>query len=197
MSFRRRSSWRAARSSAPACRSIPAICWCWVRSTASAVIGAPGCARSPKENGFDWVLDRLIAGLDVTASDIAGMGVGGLLMEIPTRPQPREPLPRSARPARGRHRASGRRPVQPHGRPEQADGAVRRQAAGAPHRRARARLEGRAARSSSPAISASVCAPRLPASTCAFADNPDFADGLSTSLKAGIADVCPTMRLAP
>ncbi|MEQ1942794.1 molybdopterin-binding/glycosyltransferase family 2 protein [Mesorhizobium sp. VNQ89] len=54
------------------------------------VIGAPGCARSPKENGFDWVLDRLIAGLDVTEDDIAGMGVGGLLMEIPTRPQPRE-----------------------------------------------------------------------------------------------------------
>ena len=61
------------------------------------VIGAPGCARSPKENGFDWVLDRLIAGLDVTAKDIAGMGVGGLLMEIPTRPQPREPLPAKSR----------------------------------------------------------------------------------------------------
>ena len=30
------------------------------------VLGAPGCARSPKENGFDWVLDRLIAGIDVT-----------------------------------------------------------------------------------------------------------------------------------
>ncbi|MEP9371371.1 molybdopterin-binding/glycosyltransferase family 2 protein [Mesorhizobium sp. KR1-2] len=54
------------------------------------VIGAPGCARSPKENGFDWVLDRVIAGLPVSAMDIAGMGVGGLLMEIPTRPQPRE-----------------------------------------------------------------------------------------------------------
>ncbi|WP_394891889.1 NTP transferase domain-containing protein [Mesorhizobium sp. AaZ16] len=54
------------------------------------MLGAPGCARSPKENGFDWVLDRLIAGLDVTAADIAGLGVGGLLMEIPTRPQPRE-----------------------------------------------------------------------------------------------------------
>ncbi|RWE53397.1 MAG: 4-diphosphocytidyl-2C-methyl-D-erythritol kinase, partial [Mesorhizobium sp.] len=58
-----------------------------------------GCARSPKENGFDWVLDRLIAGLDVTAGDIAGMGVGGLLMEIPTRPQPREPAPHPARSA--------------------------------------------------------------------------------------------------
>ena len=54
------------------------------------VIGAPGCARSPKENGFDWVLDRLLAGLDVTGRDIAGMGVGGLLMEIASRPQPRE-----------------------------------------------------------------------------------------------------------
>ena len=56
------------------------------------VIGAPGCARSPRENGFDWVLDRLLAGLDVTADDIAGMGVGGLLTEIPTRPQPREAI---------------------------------------------------------------------------------------------------------
>jgi len=56
----------------------------------TAVLGAPGCARSPKENGFDWVLDRLMAGLDVSAADIAGMGVGGLLMEIATRPQPRD-----------------------------------------------------------------------------------------------------------
>lgn len=55
------------------------------------VLGAPGCARSPKENGFDWVLDRLIADVPIGAADIAGMGVGGLLMEIPTRPQPREP----------------------------------------------------------------------------------------------------------
>jgi molybdenum cofactor cytidylyltransferase len=54
------------------------------------VLGAPGCARSPKENGFDWVLARLLAGLKVSRSDIAGMGVGGLLMEIVTRPQPRE-----------------------------------------------------------------------------------------------------------
>jgi molybdenum cofactor cytidylyltransferase len=54
------------------------------------VIGAPGCARSPKENGFDWVLMRLLAGLPVSRADITGMGVGGLLMEIVTRPQPRE-----------------------------------------------------------------------------------------------------------
>jgi len=54
------------------------------------VLGAPGCARSPKENGFDWVFDRLLAGLTVTPDDITAMGVGGLLMEIGTRPQPRE-----------------------------------------------------------------------------------------------------------
>ncbi|WP_420412440.1 NTP transferase domain-containing protein [Roseibium sp.] len=55
------------------------------------VLGAPGCARSPKENGFDWILDRLLAGLDVSGNDITAMGVGGLLMEIGTRPQPRAP----------------------------------------------------------------------------------------------------------
>jgi molybdenum cofactor cytidylyltransferase len=54
------------------------------------VLGAPGCARSPKENGFDWVLARLLAGLTVSRDEIAAMGVGGLLMEIVTRPQPRE-----------------------------------------------------------------------------------------------------------
>ncbi|OAP42559.1 4-diphosphocytidyl-2C-methyl-D-erythritol kinase [Sinorhizobium glycinis] len=54
------------------------------------VIGAPGCARSPRENGFDWILDRLLAGEWPSPSDISGLGVGGLLKEIPTRPQPRE-----------------------------------------------------------------------------------------------------------
>jgi molybdenum cofactor cytidylyltransferase len=56
------------------------------------VIGAPGCARSPKENGFDWVLQRLIADIKVTSDDIRKMGVGGLLMEIGSRPQPRDPV---------------------------------------------------------------------------------------------------------
>jgi len=54
------------------------------------VLGAPGCARSPKENGFDWVLMRLLSGLAVPRETIAAMGVGGLLMEIVTRPQPRD-----------------------------------------------------------------------------------------------------------
>lgn len=54
------------------------------------VLGLPGCCRSPKLNGFDWVLERLAAGLEVTGRDIMRMGVGGLLTEIPSRPQPRE-----------------------------------------------------------------------------------------------------------
>lgn len=53
------------------------------------VIGLPGCARSPALNGADWVMSRIICGIAVTGTDIAAMGVGGLLKEIPTRPQPR------------------------------------------------------------------------------------------------------------
>jgi molybdenum cofactor cytidylyltransferase len=54
------------------------------------VIGVPSCARSPKVNGFDWVLERTLAGIPLEAQDIMDLGVGGLLMEIPTRPTPRE-----------------------------------------------------------------------------------------------------------
>ena len=81
----------AAPSSISACRSIPAICLLIGNAGGVPVLGAPGCARSPVENGFDWVLMRLLAGLKVTRADLTGMGVGGLLMEIVTRPQPRVP----------------------------------------------------------------------------------------------------------
>ena len=54
------------------------------------VIGAPSCAASPKLNGFDWVLERRLAGLEVGMAEMAAMGLGGLLQEIGTRPQPRE-----------------------------------------------------------------------------------------------------------
>jgi len=53
------------------------------------VVGLPGCARSPALNGADWVLERLICGVPVTGADIARMGVGGLLKEMPGRPRPR------------------------------------------------------------------------------------------------------------
>ncbi len=66
------------------------------------VLGLPGCARSPKVNGFDWVLERLVAGLTVGSAEIMRMGAGGLLAEIPTRPLPRaEARPPSAKEKEG------------------------------------------------------------------------------------------------
>ena len=51
-------------------------------------VGLPGCARSPKFNGVDWVLQRLCADIPMDAAHIMRMGIGGLLTEVP-RPQPR------------------------------------------------------------------------------------------------------------
>src|SRR6185503_20776722 len=42
-------------------------------------------------SGFDWVLERVCAGVEVAGGELAGMGVGGLLDEIAVRPSPREP----------------------------------------------------------------------------------------------------------
>jgi molybdenum cofactor cytidylyltransferase len=63
------------------------------------VIGAPGCARSPKENGFDWVLNGILAGHPPDRAEMTGWGVGGLLMEIPSRPLPRLAATADADPA--------------------------------------------------------------------------------------------------
>ncbi|MFL1461833.1 NTP transferase domain-containing protein [Roseococcus sp. DSY-14] len=75
----------------------------------------PGCARSPKLNGFDWVLQRLFAGLEVSPRDVMRMGVGGLLKEIEARPLPRgeapgrpSPAPRAPRAVAGLVLAAGR-----------------------------------------------------------------------------------------
>lgn len=43
------------------------------------VLGMPGCARSPKPNGLDWVLQRLLAKIPLGSDEIMAMGVGGLL----------------------------------------------------------------------------------------------------------------------
>lgn len=59
------------------------------RVGATPVLGLPGCARSPKVNGFDWILQRLLADLPAGPREIMGMGVGGLLADIPSRPLPR------------------------------------------------------------------------------------------------------------
>jgi molybdenum cofactor cytidylyltransferase len=60
------------------------------------VLGLPGCARSPKVNGFDWVLQRLLAGLPAGPNEVMRMGVGGLLADIPLRPLPRAKLAAAA-----------------------------------------------------------------------------------------------------
>ncbi|MGG5808420.1 NTP transferase domain-containing protein [Falsiroseomonas sp. CW058] len=65
----------------------------------------PGCARSPKLNGFDWVLQRIFAGQRVNARDVMGMGVGGLLKEIEVRPLPRADAPRTPPPSAAPRRA--------------------------------------------------------------------------------------------
>ena len=151
------------------------------------VIGAPGCARSPKENGFDWVLDRLIAGLDVTSNDIAGMGVGGLLMEIPTRPQPREiPTPPAAADVHAIVLAAGRssRMGGPNKLMALFDGKpLIRQSA------ERALASGAAGTTVVTGHQAARIRDALAGLDVQFAHNPDFADGLSGSLKAGIAAV--------
>ena len=149
------------------------------------MLGAPGCARSPKENGFDWVLMRLLAGLPVPREDITGLGVGGLLMEIVTRPQPRsEPLPEKGRNVAAVVLGAGRssRMGGPNklladiaGRPLVrivVDEALRSRAhpvlvvTGHQRERVEAALAG------------------LPVK---FVHNPNFADGIATSLRVGIA----------
>ena len=57
----------------------------------------PGCARSPVLNGIDFVLSRLFAGLPVGPRDLMRLGVGGLLKEMDTRPLPREKAPATPR----------------------------------------------------------------------------------------------------
>lgn len=164
------------------------------------VIGLPGCARSPKFNGFDQVLQRLVAGLEVDRRDIMGMGAGGLLAEIPSRPQPRagRPAREERKPAEaprapkiaavvlaaGQSRRMGTRNkllAEIGGQPMVARvmGAVRDSQAGPAvvvlgHqaeevRRALAAFGGKDAPG--------------------FVTNPDYAEGLSTSLRAGLRAV--------
>jgi molybdenum cofactor cytidylyltransferase len=49
----------------------------------------PGCAGSPRPNGIDFVLQRIYAGLDVGGHEVTRMGVGGLLKDTTARPLPR------------------------------------------------------------------------------------------------------------
>lgn len=149
------------------------------------VLGAPGCARSPRLNGFDWILDRICAGLEVTSGDVAAMGVGGLLMEIPSRPQPREPMP-----------------VPPHPQVQAVVLAAGQSSRMRGSNKLLALFDGeRLIRRAALRVLASKAAgvtlvtghqsvlveEALQGLDLVLVHNPDFANGLSTSLKAGIA----------
>jgi len=154
-----------------------------------AVVGAPGCARSPKENGFDWVLMRMLAGLPVSRADITGMGVGGLLMEIVTRPQPRaEPAPEKG-PKKDQKIAAV---VLAAGRSTRM-GAVNKMLAeigGKPLVRIAAE-QALASRAKPVIVVTGHERERVEQALAGLAvqlvHNPDYAEGLGTSLKAGIA----------
>ena len=150
------------------------------------VIGAPGCARSPKENGFDWLLARMLAKLPVRSADVTGLGVGGLLMEIVTRPQPRAEAAAAEAPrkvaavllAAGR----GTRMGGPNKLLEELRGkAIVRHAA-----------EAMVASKASPVVAVTGHEGERVAKVLAGLEikrvhNPDYADGLSTSLRGGLA----------
>ncbi len=61
------------------------------------IVILPGCARSPKLNGIDWLLQRYAARMPAGKADIMAMGVGGLLVDSPVRPLPRDQAVRQER----------------------------------------------------------------------------------------------------
>ncbi|MBI1773831.1 MAG: NTP transferase domain-containing protein [Proteobacteria bacterium] len=162
-------------------------------------IGMPGCARSPKFNGFDWVLQRQLAGVPVSAREVMGMGAGGLLKEIPSRPLPRAgkavneaaPLPEPAPKASGRAPRIAALVL--------AGGQSRRMGA---TNKLLAQIEGlpmvarvvdaaKAAKAAEVVVVTGHQADEVRAvlaeRSVRFVHNPDYAVGLSTSLKAGLA----------
>ena len=150
----------------------------------------PGCARSPAHNGIDLVLARLFAGEPAGPTEIARLGVGGLLKDFGARPSSRTAAARAPHPriaaiilAAG---LSSR--MAPHNKLLVAD------AAGTPMvaRVADAVLASRAR----PVIAvlghqaAEVSAALAPRNiTTVIA--PDYANGLSASLRAGLAALPP------
>jgi molybdenum cofactor cytidylyltransferase len=147
------------------------------------VIGMPGCARTPQLNGFDLVLRLICAGLPVGRADIMSMGVGGLLRDAPwnarAKPEARTPPSRIAAivlaAGRSQRMGANKLTMMLDGKP-----LVRHavDAAGAAGIQRIVVVVGHEADQVRAALSG--CGVEL-------ALNPNFADGLSTSLKAGLA----------
>lgn len=153
------------------------------------VVGAPGCARSPKENAFDWVLARVMAGEWPTAYEMTGWGVGGLLMEIPTRPRPRlgEAAPESLRVEAVILAAGQGRRMGPEGKHKllalfDGEPLVRRTARTA-----------KDAGFETPVVVTGHRSGEIEAAIdglgCRAVFNPDFEEGMASSLRAGLAAV--------
>ncbi len=163
----------------------------------------PGCARSPSLNGIDFVLTRLFAGLTVSPADIMRMGVGGLLKEMETRPMPREKAPATARSGAAPRSAptiaavvlgAGRsRRMAPHNKLLVSDKAGRPMIA---------RVADNVLSSNARPIlvvtghQAEQVEHALGGRPVRYVHAPDYAEGLSASLKAGIAAVPPECAAA-
>ena len=159
------------------------------------VLGLPGCAKSPKYNGFDMVLERLAARLPVGRAEIVRMGSGGLLAEIASRPQPRDDSETEGEGPQQAPRVAAL--VLAAGRSTRMGGPNKllADANGAPLvvHAVKAALASQAVEvvvvlghmedQVRPAIEKAV----PPNSRLRFVINPDFAQGLSTSVKTGIA----------
>ncbi len=154
----------------------------------------PGCARSPKLNGIDFVLRRIFAGLPVTGADIMRMGVGGLLKDIDARPMPRAQI-HSAPPPR--HQpvfdalvlAAGRsQRMAPHNKLLLTDDAGTTLIARTVDQvlTSRARRVHVVVGHQEAAVRAALAGRDV-----TFVQAPDYADGLSASLRAGIAALPP------
>ncbi|HEX3954267.1 MAG TPA: molybdopterin-binding/glycosyltransferase family 2 protein [Stellaceae bacterium] len=163
------------------------------------VLGLPGCARSPKVNGFDWVLERLVAGVPIGPQEIMRMGAGGLLAETPSRGLPRaEATPAPAAKPKEATTPSGPRIAAlllAAGKSSRmGSNKMLEEIDGKPMvvRTAQRLLSSRArpiiAVLGNMADAVDAALGKLPIER---ARNPDFAEGLSTSVKCGIAALPP------
>ncbi len=158
----------------------------------------PGCARSPRFNGIDLVLRLIFAGEPTGRSVITGLGVGGLLKEAAGRPLPRSgrvpPVPSVAAVVLAAG-ASSR--MAPRNKLLLADAAGVAMAAHVARACSRSRADlvvvvtGNEAARVEQAVRAAV-----PDGRCRFVAAPDYAMGLSASLRAGLAALPETVTAA-